>query len=262
MALAVAALGFSSFSTNPRLIITSLLASLCAWAWSSLRQPLISLFSPLGLFLVPRISGCWIKPVLSHSLPPPGPSRETHKLGLFKRGGSPFQRDKTSNCVVIFLDGWALIAQNYKYLKIESLGLQIADEKKSDVPLILFLLSCSAAAPQCVNISFIHEKIHYFSQIRDSIEPRLNFQSHITLLWISIKLGRRIFSIIWLRDWAWLAVFFFVVLPADLRACAHWCACCCFCVLSGSLSFQSYVEQVDYSVPGFAADAPNLCDPG
>lgn len=262
MALAVAALGFSSFSTNPRLIITSLLASLCAWAWSSLRQPLISLFSPLGLFLVPRISGCWIKPVLSHSLPPPGPSRETHKLGLFKRGGSPFQRDKTSNCVVIFLDGWALIAQNYKYLKIESLGLQIADEKKSDVPLILFLLSCSAAAPQCVNISFIHEKIHYFSQIRDSIEPRLNFQSHITLLWISIKLGRRIFSIIWLRDWAWLAVFFFFVLPADLRACAHWCACCCFCVLSGSLSFQSYVEQVDYSVPGFAADAPNLCDPG
>lgn len=98
--------------------------------------------------------------------------------------------------MVIFLDGWALIAQNYKYLKIESLGLQIADEKKSDVPLILFLLSCSAAAPQCVNISFIHEKIHYFSQIRDSIELRLNFQSHITLLWISIKLGRRIFSII------------------------------------------------------------------
>lgn len=78
--------------------------------------------------------------------------------------------------MVIFLGGWALIAPNYKYLKMESLGFQIADEKKSDVPLILFLLSCSAAAPQCVNISFIHEKIHYFSQIRDSIEPRLNFR--------------------------------------------------------------------------------------
>lgn len=94
--------------------------------------------------------------------------------------------------MLIFLAGWALIAQNYKYLKIESLSFQIADEKKSDVPLILFLLSCSAAAPQCVNISFIHGKIHYFSQIRDSIEPRLNFHSHITLLWISITLGRRI----------------------------------------------------------------------
>lgn len=98
--------------------------------------------------------------------------------------------------MLIFLGGWALIAQNYKYLKTESLSFQIADEKQSDVPLILFLLSCSAAAPQCVNISFIHEKIHYFSQIRDSIEPRLNSHSHITLLWISITSGRRIFSFI------------------------------------------------------------------
>lgn len=82
--------------------------------------------------------------------------------------------------MVLFLVGRALIAQNDKYLE-KSLSFQIADEKKSDVPLILFLLSCSAVALQCVNISFIHEKIHYFSQIRDFMEPRLNLHFHITL---------------------------------------------------------------------------------
>lgn len=61
-----------------------------------------------------------------------------------------------------FWGGWALIAQNDKYLKIKTLSFQIADEKKSDVPLILFLLRCSAAALRCVNIYFMHEKIHYF----------------------------------------------------------------------------------------------------
>lgn len=83
--------------------------------------------------------------------------------------------------MVLFLVARVLIAQNDKYLKEKSLSFQIADEKKSDVPLILFLLSCSAAALQCVNIAFIHEKIHYFSQIRDFMEPRLNLHFHITL---------------------------------------------------------------------------------
>lgn len=82
--------------------------------------------------------------------------------------------------MVLFLGGEALIAQNDKYLKEKSLRIQIADEKKSDVPLILFLLGCSAAILQCVNISFIHEKIHYFSQIRNFMEPRL-ICFHITL---------------------------------------------------------------------------------
>lgn len=153
---------------------------------------------------------------------------------------------------MIFLGGWALIAQNYKYLKIESLSFQIADEKKSDVPLILFLLSCSAAALQCVNISFIHEKIHYFSQIRDSIEPRLNFHSHITLLWISITSGRRIFSIIWLWDWAWARFFFF---------CCFACRFTSSCTLVRPLLFLCTFRINEFPVVRRAGwlERPRLC---
>lgn len=84
--------------------------------------------------------------------------------------------------MVIVPGGRALIAQNDKYLKEKSLTFQIADEKKSDAPLILFLLSCSAAVLECVNISFMHEKIHDFSQIKDFMALRLNLHFHITLL--------------------------------------------------------------------------------
>lgn len=146
--------------------------------------------------------------------------------------------------MVIVLGGWALIAQNYKYLKMESLSFQIADEKKSDVPLILFLLSCSAAAPQCVNISFIHEKIHYFSPNKGfhRAEAEFSFSYH-TFVDFHHHRGVGFPALSDLE--AERGSPFFFVLSADLRARARWRACCCSCVLSGSLSFQAYVGQVD-----------------
>lgn len=89
--------------------------------------------------------------------------------------------------MVLFSGGEALIAQNDKYLKEKSLSFQMAD-----VPLILFLLGCSAAALLRVNISFIYEKIHYFSQTRNFMEPRLNLCFHITLF---LNVHHGIFSV-------------------------------------------------------------------
>lgn len=121
--------------------------------------------------------------------------------------------------MVLFLGGWALIARNDKYLKIKSLSFQIADEKKSDVPLILFLLSCSAAVLQCVNISFTHEKIHYFFPNKGfhGAEAESSFSYHTFLDFHHIGgVGFSAFSDF--RFERRLTVF---VLSADLRAQAH-----------------------------------------